>query len=418
MVTRKRVLRIASGLLALIALGLSLIKLRGDRKLAAARARFETEIGPLEVASYAPEELRDEENAAFWLRKGGAALQLSDTERKIMTEGLASASLPPSGELEDMLTRQAPALASMHRAGGLASSSWGIAYNAAPTQDLSEDFLAPLLSAKMLVLDARSGLAAVDQDRLLANARALAALRKALETEPHLVFQLLAMSVEKSTYALAQDTLLSDLGNDPEVLKEVAATLPEEAATSPLRKAFAMDAVRSMTFFDPSAETEMMDLGWLERLVMTFQGPFERAAFLDVYRRLGRATELPASEIESFIRHGGEPDAPITGIIAQMLIPNLIDSVKKDRSALASGRLARIAFTLRAHALVHGSYPESLDGFSPADLQDPYAEGTIHFERHADGSASLSYPEAEALWREENQHVPVFPPRFVWQLPS
>ena len=386
----------------------------GERRLAAAIERFEAEIGSLDAAAHAPPELAEAENAAYWLQRGFAALALSDSEGEVVNAYWTDRSAGLSADLEEILHGKQPALDHLRHAAGLPDSAWGNTYSPRPSEPVMP--IDSLWGAKILTVDAHAALAAGDRARVLADLKALAALHRALANEPLVIFQLLAASIGLGLSNLVHDLLPSDLA-DGALLEEAAALLAAGDAGDRVRTSFAVEASWLLTMFEQPAGGEAGFRSRLSRLAQPLWTPFEIAAGIDLYHRLGKATDLPATRIDAALQPESST-TPIIGVVAQALVPNLAELVKKQRAGAAARRLTRIAVDLRLHALRHGAYPADLDDLPLALLPDPYADGPLRFEHHADGSASLSYPQAEALWREVYRHTPVFRPSFAWQLPS
>ncbi len=104
-------------------------------------------------------------------------------------------------------------------------------------------------------------------------------------------------------------------------------------------------------------------------------------------------------------------------VIADILVPNLVDAVERSRASAAVRRFAGLAIAARLHALVHGAYPDSLENLAGAGLPDPYSGGALDFAKRSDGSVAVSFPDGAALWAREQPNSPHYQPRFVWNLP-
>lgn len=411
---RKRILYAALGLLIAAAGVAGFVQHQGARRLAAATERFELDVGALDPAVHAPPDLPDSENAAHRLQQGSAALTLSDADRAALGDFWKHDEKVPKPAVVDLLERNARAIEHFRRAGELTRSSWGVPYAAGP--EAMPDLLGQLVAMKVLLADARVGLAGGDRPRVLAGGRALAAMRRALEREPAFLFQLVATAVQPAHHRLIQDLLMGDPA-DAALLEESASQL-DAAAERSLRSAIAVEASWLVGGLDDLASEERKTLSErLRRVPERLWVPWETAAGLDLYHRLALASELPATQITDFMQ-SRPSSAPIIGIIAEMLIPNLIDGVEKHRAGDAARRLAGLAVELRLHALRHGAYPEDLGGFPAAAAPDPYADGDIRYEVRPDGTAELSFPDAESLWREKYPHGSHHGTRLAWTLPA
>ena len=410
---RKGILFAAAGLLIVVVGLVVVLRHRGARALAVAAERFESEIGTLDPLAHAPPGLPDEDNAAFWFQEGFAALETTGTDRAAVNDLWENDRQALGPAVEDYLRRNAVAFEHFHRAGGLRFASWGVRYESGPNPPVP-DLLEQLWGKKVIATDARAALAAGNRERLLADVRALASLYRALEREPLLIFQLIATNVELSHHQLVQEILLSDLG-DAELLRELAEQLDARSTGQAMQSALAVEG----SWIKSTIEHGVDDGGpfWqqLWRAPASVWAPYESAAGIDLYYRLAKAAELPATRIEPFLYSAPE-STPVIGIIAKMLIPNLIDGLEKRRAAIAARRLARLSIGLRLDALAHGGYPES-----PADFvretADPYAEGPLHYQRLADGTVVLSFPAAEAFWQQRYTDPERNKPLFDWRLP-
>lgn len=411
---RKRILYAALGLLIAAACVVAFIQHRGARRLAAAMERFELDVGALDPAAHAPPDLPDSENAAHWLQQGSAELTLSDADRSTLADFWKHDEKVPGPAVVDLLERNARAIEHFRRAGELTRSSWGVPYAAGP--EAMPDLLGQLVAMKVLLADARVGLAGGDRPRVLAGGRALAAMRRALEREPAFFFQIVATAVQPAHHRLIQDLLMSDSA-DAALLEELAGQLDAGAEPS-LRAAIAVEASWLAGGLDDLASEERPTLSEkLRRVPVRLWAPWEIAAGLDLYRRLAQASELPATRITDFMQ-SRPSSAPIIGIIAEMLIPNLIDAVEKHRAGDAARRLAGLAVDLRLHASRHGAYPEDLGSYPAAAAPDPYADGGLRYEVRPGGTVELSFPDAESLWREKYPHGSHHGTRLAWTLPA
>ncbi len=408
------ILLIVAGLVSALAVLAAIVQHRGARRLGAAMERFETEIGTLDPLAHAPAELPDDDNAAYWLKQGARALSaLSGAERLALNQ-LWEREGDPGPGVEALLERHQAALEHLRRAGELRASSWGIRYDVPDVP--MPDLLPHLWSKKVLAADARAGLAAGDRGRVLKDARALAALRRALEREPLIVCQLIAMSVELAHHELIQQLLLSDLADAP-TLDQLAGQLDGTGgAGRSLRATFAADTARMIDSVDATLIDEGRPWQRLRNAPERIWAPMEYASVIDLYYRLAMATEMPVPKIQRYLSSNVSP-TPGVRIIAEFLIPNLVDGVEKSRASASVRRLAGLAIAARLHALVHGAYPDSLESFAGADLPDPYSGGALAYESRSDGSVVISFPDGAALWQREQPSSPHYQPRFVWRLP-
>lgn len=417
---RRRILVPVVGLVVILASCWVYARHRGHLRLIRAVERFEAEIGTLDASAHAPATLADAENSALWLERGVQALDMSRWDRDLADTVRSADCRVVMPQVEELLARNTVALEHLRRAGELRYSSWGLAYDTGQPPEMT-DFVELIAAEKLLLAEVCSSLAANDVERGLSAVRALNAVSRNLAREPLLISQIIANHAELFRHAVVQ--MLVQVGSGERegfawaLLDEVE--LPsEEQARDALWSAIAVEASWLVEMIDRTTETDAW-WGWLIQAPADVWAPFETAAGIELYHRLARSAELPATQVARYVRAGSD-SPPVMRVIAATLIPNLIDVVEKHRALAASRRLARLAIDLRWHGSQHGSYAQTLEARSESRQGDPYADGGLSYELLADGSATVSYPEARALWRSQNPYAAErsYRPLFVWHLPA
>ncbi len=413
---RRNILLFVGFLILLMSAGVLMTLQDGKRLLSETVARFEQDVGVLDLAAYVPADVEDEDNAAFWLKQGVEMLTFGDQDRGALNVLLGTDQQIPDDAIEALLARNMEALATLRRAGAAPASSWGLDYSAnSPSQ--APDLLGHLWAAKCLAADAVTALAVEDRERLAADVRGLAAFHRALSNEPLLVFQLMATHIEWIHLEIVQRVLSSRLA-DPAIEAELAAELDRRSTSRSFERTFAVDAIGLKREMDRLAQRAgIWDRLWSfpERI----KASSNLARGIEFFHRSSFAAQIPAAEIESLMRFDNVPPG-----VAEILVPNLIDGLEKHRATEASRQLAQLALDLRQYAVDRvvdqGSYPASVDELATEVAANPYGGGELQYVLSPDGSVSLSFPGAEAYWRENTVQTakPRVQPRFTWRLPA
>lgn len=111
-----------------------------------------------------------------------------------------------------------------------------------------------------------------------------------------------------------------------------------------------------------------------------------------------------------------EDDDPYR-VIAQMMLPNLLDSVRKLTDTRELTRVAGAALALRLEALKVGHYPENLEriatqlGLAQEDLDE------LVFEHHPDGGATLRLASDRVVADAIHDRRELVAPLVTWSLP-
>lgn len=111
-----------------------------------------------------------------------------------------------------------------------------------------------------------------------------------------------------------------------------------------------------------------------------------------------------------------EDDDPYR-VIARMMIPNLLDSVRKFTGSRELTRIALVAAALRLEALELERYPEDLERIASRLGMSPEEADTLDYERHPDGGASLRFTSDRIVTESIERHRDQVRPLVEWYLP-
>ncbi|MCU0293783.1 MAG: hypothetical protein MUF10_17670 [Thermoanaerobaculaceae bacterium] len=93
-------------------------------------------------------------------------------------------------------------------------------------------------------------------------------------------------------------------------------------------------------------------------------------------------------------------------ILRSVDAPNLHSAAGRLQATMAQRTLVRLVLALRLQGLTSGTYPHDLSGFPKAAGPDPFTGKPLAYERRADGSAVLTIPDGEALWKQVSGGMP------------
>jgi len=157
-----------------------------------------------------------------------------------------------------------------------------------------------------------------------------------------------------------------------------------------------------------------MQPGWSDRLHEWTFGDLDQAAYLQMWPgALSWAREPYA------LRPPSPPTLPRIGpwrIIGDIQAPNLWGIAGRGQATLAIREMTRLGLDIRKAGLEKGSYPSDLAAFPGAKTPDPFTGKPVFYSLRPDGSATLTVPDAEALYKKitEGKGVVV---KFTWTLP-
>ena len=407
----------AIGLVLVLALACLLVmRIVGDRRLAAAEREFAVKAGALPPNLYASARVPEEENAAILLRAGAEAIVLYakevSTAGEMTTVNQAVWSEERNHLIRQLIARNRPAFELLRRTAGMTRSSFGLTDPAHLHDDLKTNLplLKLLWAQRLLWLDAKVALREGDMVRCADDARVMSVLAVALEREAPLISELVGLAAEKILLQVMSDAVARpDL--DVATLSVLASAIPEVDLRAAWRRSrafeFRLPAVSGTSIRNPEARRNLAKTA----LYLAAPGYFD-APYIAWMARLMQAPDVPygnglAALTEQQPRGSISPLGPLF---------HLTQAAGRSQVILSERRLARLALALRRQALATGAYPDSLDAFAEARVADPFTAERIVYKHRPDGSAQLSVPGGAKLW-EGMQGKVGFPGPFTWELP-
>lgn len=267
--------------------------------------------------------------------------------------------------------------------------------------------------------------------KALESLRALGTLARNLAAEPSFLSQMIAAALEGSLlrslewWLTAAPAVAASFKGLPQLLEG-------PSVDQRLRTAMAFEAGLMVGHFRTAAPSDRGAVPLAGSVTMPSREAMsevqrlrEAAAFLERFQAFVQVMRRPFPEaleaLESFPESAVDPEqAPVTGVVLPLLLPNFIDGVGKLQAAGTLRLLARQALALRLRGLETGAYPvrweEALG--EVARIRDPLTGSAATWEVFEDGSARLSHPQAEAVWEERWGDLPIPPPPFSWSLPA
>ena len=408
--------RTSSGVLKVLAVALILllavgwvVRRVGESRLAAAKVEFEVEVGSLALADYVLARLDDSDNAASWLRAGAEAMEIPADGSEMISDVMGQ-------EIESLLPATVEAARALIESNGdayellaksidLAGSSFNFEYEegfAAETPPLLELYQA----GRMVGMDLRLALHAGDVDRVQRDLDILDQLSTALRRESFLVSALVHLGVERLYLGAVRDVLKSGGANES-ILLELQRNLAVRGSADAVRRAIAGETAAVLQAAD-SGLVDKGTTGLLGRASLWLLEPFQLLGLLDFYGHVASALEVPWIQTLASTRTGQtETDWRTHPFMA----PNILDAVDKLKASELGRNLAIAVVDLSLRRVELGEFPDRLE----PQVSDPYASGTVLYERVANGEARLEAPEASALWEAEHAEAdPRQRPIFLW----
>lgn len=244
----------------------------------------------------------------------------------------------------------------------------------------------------------------------------LASLSRALEGEAPLLFQLVGHQVEILQYQAIQEGLATG-GLGVDYLHRLRSCAKERPRAALLRRALGTEG--SMLYLmrpgSPAAPALIADRPWLDRMEYRWLGDGTVARWLDHYSELAQA--FPTLTHVEMLKQGLLMPPKDGGSFGMSL--GFSEGTLKATTALSD--LARLSLDLAITNAETGSFPEELPSGAPkTDVS--FTGSSLLYQRSADGSATLSIPGAEELWR--TMRPPALDggfregeePLFIWQL--
>jgi hypothetical protein len=405
------------------------LRVYGNQRLAAAEKEFAKRVGPREAGTSAPVRFFDDENAAVFLGAGAEAMILPGNDRPLVSE----MSMAPAGswsesqraDLRRILANNGPALELLHRAAGMTRSGFGAVAWDKKTQELTTPPVLKLITAqRLLLVDAREALLENDPARLLADAASMETMAAGLERETPMVELLVGMACEKM-FLNAVGEAVSGPSTDRETLTKLKGMLVDTDLRAAWRRSkLAQQAeiskhVAAVISDPPTARQEKV--GLYARFMEFAVGKIFQAQQLELTADLIAAVDQPLGLDPSWSRRGLHQPRTIFGVFevfeSVMFGQSAKSSVGRVQSTLSLRELARIALAVRLQGLATGSYPEALASLAGPMQPDPFAGKPLTYERRADGSARISVPGFEALWKRITDASASSQP-YLWELPA
>lgn len=436
-----------AGLVVLVLVWLLAGRVHAVRRLEAAREAFKRDVGPLELSAWASPPVPDEENAAIPIRAGAMGLVLSQEDRTLVgTWAMGSVPSPTAEQvaaLRRIVEANTAALESVARGARLERSNFDeelrselpeLDAKGQMSQPSGPKSRAPLVGCinSGRLLRARARLAALDGDReqALGSLETVFSLARALYQEPLVLHQLIANAIERIglgetiSVALAGDTTPAELGR----LQRMQLSTDLRAAW---KRVQATEALISMEAVSRARQSRRNPYGigpW-ERLKDAVWGGADAAIGLELCQEHIALFDQPAglreplsdrstgaNRIRWFLLGLVRPLDAAKEIIRIVGTGETLRASARLQATAAQRTLVRLVLELRLSALRSGAYPPDLSGFPGGAAPDPFTGKPLVYERKPDGSAVLSMPGGEALWKEVTNGMPT-PCPFTVTLP-
>lgn len=350
-----------------------------------------------------------EENAADWLAAGAAAVVWSEGDLAAIGEASNSPAADWSKELEhsvrQALDRQRGALETLHRAGSMEASSYGIDYTEGLRAEMP-DLLSLLKACRLLLAEARVAAADGDELRTITALATMGAMASSLERESAILTALVGIACERMMLRAAAEALTchQPWSADTRFLDGLEGTLSTEDLAAMMHRVFdAWALVETKALGDGTGESK----AWTEAGVTV-------AEINEVAGILHELVAVPyGSASDRFIE---PPPGASSG--ANLVLVNLRDAIAREQAALAQRQLVRSAIELRRIGLADGSYPVDRSVVAELTGPDPFTGRRLLYEVREDGSAEVALDGADELLAQvvvkSGAHIPPIalpPPR-------
>jgi len=406
---------------ALVVLALAvrvLLPWHGARRENAAAGRFAAAVVPLEIDTFRGPKVEPRANAAHWVRAGSLAATLTQKQRGTLRD--MSFRLLSDWNEEDftaarrLVADNAAALDLLARAVELDASRsnfdlrWedGIAA-------VIPDLVAVLNSARLLLAETRLALADGRDEDARRAARTIWSLAHACYNEPVMIFDLIAVALERTFWEAVYEITTRPGGQD-----FLAAAVVETGAVNLEQTLRLATASEAWVMHDADATTLGVvllskRLSWWQHQKLHCLKGYGVAATIDYYARmLELYATLPASEIID-LPDGSSRRPEFQG--SEQVTVDFESVVVKLKALEAQRAMAASASALLAAARQAGRYPPDL----PEGGANPLTGSPLSYELSAEGGVVLTVPGARELWEKQYREAPRLPvPRFRWQLPA
>ena len=413
------------GVVLVVALALLLVlRVYGNRRFAAAERTFAATVGPREGDPYASPRVADEDNAAIYLRAGSEAVILSKSDQsrtgELTTTPIAAWTGKDRALLQRVLKHNAPPLELLHRAPDFPTSSFGL------RDQRTDDFASkvPLLkllwAQRLLYLESCVALQEHDLARFHAAAKAMSTMAGALEQESPAIVLLIGIACEKIFISGLKEAIANP-STQRETLAELQRMVLDTDLEAAWRRSNLAEQVEMRIAMSDPAGTHKQKLGLYGRFLKFAVGKIFQAQQLELRADLINALDQPLGLEPEWSRRGAHRPS---GIFTMFQVfesvmfgpaPNRI--VGRMQSTLSLRDAVRIALAVRLQGLERGAYPETLASIPGAAHPDPFAGTPLTYERLPDGSARMSVPRFEELWKRISDASASSQP-YLWELPA
>jgi hypothetical protein len=421
--------RLMATVLVVALAALLALRIYGSAHVAAAEREFARKIGPREATASVPANVPDGENAAVFLRAGAEAMILPGNDRPQVGElSMAPAeswSEAQRADVRRILANNGPTLERLHRAAGMTRSNFGAVAWDTKTHELTTPPLLKLMTAqRLLLIDARIALLEHDSARLLADAASMATMAAGLERETATVELQVGMACEKMLLAAVGEAVA-----EPSIDRETLTKLQGMLVDTDLRVAWRRSNLWQQTGIQGHVAAVMSDPVTARAPKVLLYGRFLDFAFgrifqaqqLEIRADLIAAVDQPLGLDPPWLRRGLHQPRTILDMFdvfeSVMFGQTAKSSIGRVQSTLSLRELARIALEVRLQGLATGSYPETLASLPGGSNADPFAGKPLSYVRRPDGSARISVPNFEALWKHISDVGAKAQP-FSWELPA
>jgi hypothetical protein len=421
--------RLMATVLVVALAALPALRIYGSRRFGAAEREFARRIGTAEATASVPANVPNGENAALFLRAGAEAMNLpGDDKPQVGEMSMAPAeswSEAQRANVRRILANNGPALEPLHRAAAMTRSNFGAIAWDKKTHELKAPPVLKLMTAqRLLLVDARMALLEHDSARLLADAASMATMAAGLERETPTVDLLMGIACEKMLLAAVSDAV-ADPSTDRETLTKLQGMVVDTDLRAGWRRSnlwqqTAIQGHVAAVMSDPvTARAPKVSL-WGRFLEFVF-GKIFQAQQLEIRADLIAAVDQPLGLDPSWSRRGAHQPRTVFEMFdvfeSVMFGQSAKSSIGRIQSTVSLRELARIALAVRLQGLATESYPETLASLRGGTNADPFAGKPLTYERRPDGSARISVPDFEVLWKRISDARPSAQP-FTWELPA